>query len=545
MQIEIQSCGKKAIVYPAPAKLLLAIADQLEGPRRWLKGGGMTMIATTHNIDLVRNTFNAELVDRRGNEEFDISQPKEAYKQKTEPYEHQIRALRKSRLKRTFALFMEQGTGKTKVAIDLAGERYCSGEIDAVLVVAKKGVHRQWLESQIPEHLGVEWCGHYWESQKIKKATASGKDGLHWFAINYDGANTPKGYEACIEFLRKHQGKVMIIADETQEIKNSRSARYKAINKLKDFAGTNYRLILTGTPIAKDLTDEWAQLKWLNENIIGIRYVTAFRGEYCVMGGYKNKVVVGHKKIEKFKRKVEPYSFRATKDDIGIMPKVYRRWSFDLSQKQIDAIKSIKSDLRLQFESGEIHRVATATVALMKVQQISNNFFIDAEGKNHQVVKKSPRIAALVDILKAYEEQTIIWTRYREDIRQVKEALENEAISFVEYHGGTGEKERAKAIDSFLSQKARVFLSNPQAGGTGLNLQGACRHAIYYSNSFNAIDRWQSEDRIHRIGSNGAIVYTDLICKGALDEHILRNLKKKKGISDLALDDIKDWAYED
>ena len=109
----------------------------------------------------------------------------------------------------------------------------------------------------------------------------------------------------------------------------------------------------------------------------------------------------------------------------------------------------------------------------------------------------------------------------------------------------TSDAARAEAVRSFLDPEgARVFLSNPQAGGTGLNLQGRCNHAIYYSNGFSAIDRWQSEDRIHRIGTNGAVVYTDLVAKGSIDAAILNNLKKKKGLSDMALGDIKEILNE-
>ena len=42
----------------------------------------------------------------------------EHYKFKTKPYEHQLKALQRSWDQETFALFMEMGTGKSKVLID-------------------------------------------------------------------------------------------------------------------------------------------------------------------------------------------------------------------------------------------------------------------------------------------------------------------------------------------------------------------------------------------------------------------------------------------
>lgn len=550
MRIEI--AGDRATVHSRPTPKLLAVLPQLEGHRKWLKAGGLSIAASGHNLEVLRSVFPDVCVEkpRDGAGEaisaFDGGLP--PYEPKTPPYPHQSAALAKAQTKPTFALFMEQGTGKTKVAIDRAGELYSDGKITGVLVVAKKGVHRQWIESQVPEHMGCEWKGSYWETPKVVPASADSGCGLEWFAINFDGAKTPKGKAACLEFIERHKGRLLIAGDETQEIKNARSARHKAMEELKRASASHYRLALTGTPIAKDLTDEWAQLKWLNENILGQRYVSAFRNEYCLMGGFEGRVVVGHKNIERFRERVDPFTFRATKDELGILPKAYRKWDFSLSKAQKLAIVEIKQDLRYKLQTGDISTVANAAVAMTKVQQISNGFFVDEDGMHHLLMapKDNPRLKALIECLDAYEGKTIVWARFREDIRLIAKTLEVAGIGCVQYHGGTSDKDRTAAVESFLDPEgARVFLSNPQAGGTGLNLQGGCNHAIYYSNGFNAIDRWQSEDRIHRIGTNGVVAYTDLACKGAIDYHILSNLKRKKGISDLALGDIISWAEQE
>ncbi|MCI0551076.1 MAG: hypothetical protein L0287_08975, partial [Anaerolineae bacterium] len=91
----------------------------------------------------------------------------------------------------------------------------------------------------------------------------------------------------------------------------------------------------------------------------------------------------------------------------------------------------------------------------------------------------------------------------------------------------------------FLAGDARFFVSNPAAGGVGLNLQGKCQNVIYYSNSFDALHRWQSEDRTHRMGTQGSVTYFDLVASRSIDRLILRNLRDKKSVSDLTLDDIR------
>ena len=48
---------------------------------------------------------------------------------------------------------MEMGTGKSKVLIDTIGILYGKGAINAVVIVAPKGVYRNWSTKEIPDHL--------------------------------------------------------------------------------------------------------------------------------------------------------------------------------------------------------------------------------------------------------------------------------------------------------------------------------------------------------------------------------------------------------
>ena len=75
------------------------------------------------------------------------------YKFKTPPYKHQLRALEMSWDKKCFAYFMEMGTGKSKVLIDNTAILYDNGKINGVLIVAPKGVYKNWYSSEIPTHL--------------------------------------------------------------------------------------------------------------------------------------------------------------------------------------------------------------------------------------------------------------------------------------------------------------------------------------------------------------------------------------------------------
>mgnify|MGYP003132251583 FL=1 len=71
---------------------------------------------------------------------------------KTQPYEHQHEALVRSHDKVNYAYFMEMGCGKSKVLIDNIVWLYEQGHIDTAVIVAPKGVYRNWEVNEIPIH---------------------------------------------------------------------------------------------------------------------------------------------------------------------------------------------------------------------------------------------------------------------------------------------------------------------------------------------------------------------------------------------------------
>ena len=72
---------------------------------------------------------------------------------KTKPYEHQMQVLEKSWREKYYALFMEMGTGKSKIAVDTLGLLYQENEIDAALIIAPKGVYHNWVYKESPSHM--------------------------------------------------------------------------------------------------------------------------------------------------------------------------------------------------------------------------------------------------------------------------------------------------------------------------------------------------------------------------------------------------------
>ena len=294
-------------------------------------------------------------------------------------------------------------------------------------------------------------------------------------------------------------------------------------------------MIMTGTPIAKDLTDEWSQFYFLDPNIIGHKYKTSFMSQFCKMGGFENREVVGYRNLEQFKKLTAPYIFRAHKDELNLPEKVYDTIEFDLSSEQKRLIKDIKNTWLTNVDGVHI-TAAHAAAAILRISQISCGFA--ASNGALKPLETNPRLEALEELLSHLDNKVIIWCRFRFDIRSVSELLGERCVVM---YGETPERERIHNKRLFIETDIPYLVATPETAGQGLDgLQTVCENAIYYSNGYNAIARWQSEDRIHRLGMRGAASYYDLVGRGSPDRAILRNLRDKKTLSTLVLDDMKE-----
>ncbi len=528
----------RATINIRPSAKTLLVVQSLEGRRKWLTGGGLSFEPTRHNIEILASRLEASVENAVDQVAQEFEPRPSPYSPKTRAMPHQLRAMERMKGMKHFALLMKQGTGKTWVALTRAGMLWAYGEITGCLILSKKGPHKQWVVQQIPEHYGAACTSAFWPNKP-----AGQTEGIEFFSINVEALRdqSSKGFDAASTFIDRHQGKVLMVFDESHQIKNHATASWKSSKVLGQKCAR--RMILTGTPIASNLEEAWSQFRWLDESIIGIRYATSFRSEFCVMGGFDGKQVVGSKNVQRFTDLIAPFSFTVSKDELGLLPKTYARWEFNVTPAQSRMIKDIKRSLKEKIEASQ--NIAdireNGAGAIFKVQQISNGFVYNEDGSASDLFTcqtDNPRCAALGEIIDCIDGPVIIWAKFRRDIENITSFLRTKYPSekTVRYFGDSTKREKDEAVESFLGGAARFFVANAASAGTGLNLQsGGCQNAIYYSNSDNSIERWQSEDRIHRIGMAGPAQYWDIVANKGIDRAILRRLSSKASLSSAVL----------
>ena len=474
------------------------------------------------------------------------------YKFKTKPYEHQLKALELSWDKPYFAYFMEMGTGKSKVLIDNIAMLYDAGKINGVLIVAPKGVYKNWYDSEIPTHMPdhVEYKDCLWQSMITKKQQAEldkvfepGED-LHILIMNVEALSTKKGIDFAKKFLSCH--KALTAIDESTTIKNPSAKRTKNILTLSDLS--KYRRILTGSPVTKSPLDLYTQCKFLDPWLLGEQSYYSFRVRYAMMrtanfNGRSVQIVVGYRNLSELTEKIKPFSYRCLKDDCLDLPdKTYMKRIVQLTDEQDKIYKQMKQQA-LATLNGKMLTTKNVVTQLMRLQQITSGHFTSDDGEI-QIVKNN-RIKELTNILDEISGKVVIWAHWRYDIKTIVEHLKKEYgdNSVVTYYGNTSDEDRQKAIREIQNpnSKVRFIVGTPQTAGFGITLTGAST-MIYYSNGYDLEKRQQSEARIDRIGQTKNMTYIDIICEKTVDERIVKALRRKVNIAtEIMGEELKEW----
>jgi len=474
------------------------------------------------------------------------------YKFKTEPYEHQLTALGASHKKENFALFMEMGTGKSKVLIDNIAMLYDRGKINAALIVAPKGVYHNWERQELPIHMPehvlyqiITWSPVETKKQQgeLKKLFIHNED-LVIFLMNIEAFSTKKGMKIAEKFLLSHSALMAI--DESTTIKSPTASRTKSVLKLRVLA--KYRRILTGAPVTKSPLDLYTQCFFLDPDFLDFSSYYAFKNRYAIMvdrnvGTHSFRHVMGYRRLDELNEKLNNFSYRVLKEDCLDLPeKVYMKRIITLTDEQKKMYSEMKKFALAELE-GKKTTATSALAQLVRLHQIICGHLTTDDGEVRTL--KNNRIKELLDILEETDGKVIIWAVYRHDIKEITNVLsERYGAKCVEsFFGDTLDRDRQDIIDRFQDRKSdlRFFVGNPKTGGYGLTLT-ASHTVIYYSNSYDLEIRLQSEDRAHRISQDKKVTYIDLITEGTVDELIVKNLRSKINLATKILgEDLKKW----
>lgn len=439
------------------------------------------------------------------------------------------------------AILLEQGLGKTFVAINAIKYRIEKGQVRRALVVCPKSVLWSWAD-EVEKYSNLRSIILY-DNTRERKLELFKKE-AEIYITNYDSVNI---------FLEELQQMCFdqLILDESTRIKNCKTMRTKSIFKLaKDIP---YKMCLSGFPVTNSPMDIFTQIDVLDHSVFDNKNFWQFRYKYFRdVGVFYPNFVPRHGALEEIQRRIYTLGVRYEKKDCLKLPeKIFLNQYIELNAEQAEAYDRIEK--RLVVHLGE-KTVKTAFVItqILRLTQIESGFLktdkveddegnLLDEGEIIDLGSTNPKINALDELLDdlLYEDhKVVIWVRFIHSLKLVEALLKKKKIGYSLYYGAVKDSDRKVAVSNFQTDPTiKVFCGQIHSGGVGITLTAA-NNVIYLELTESVEDYFQSQDRTHRIGSQrwNSINYFPFLRKGGISEKTLEALQTKQSIAKLIVE---------
>jgi len=363
------------------------------------------------------------------------------------------------------AIFMEAGTGKTRVAMEIVNASPC----DRVIWIAPLRTIQN-LRAEVDKWGGIKGEVQYFGIESIGLS-----DRIYMHVHNLIS-------ESCNPF---------IVVDESLKIKNINAKRTKRLIVLSKLA--EFKLILNGTPLSRNLLDLWAQMEFLHPRILAMSY-REFKNTFC-----DYTTITKYHGNKRFERE-----FINGYDNIDYLHSLIRHYVYkcDLKLRISQMYNTIRYCCGMA-EREEYKRIKEHFLDDETLEFRNNNIFLEMTQKMQHAYCCSPEKFSKVDALftSIPQEETIIFCKYISS----REAC-------------VGRYNKAKV----LSYSKEAF---------GLNLQ-SYKYMIFFDKIWDYAARIQATRRTYRTGQTSDCVYYDLTGDVGLEHMIDRNIEKKVSMTE-------------
>ncbi|MEM4655265.1 MAG: DEAD/DEAH box helicase [Thermosphaera sp.] len=394
---------------------------------------------------------------------------------------YQVEIVRRALAYPGFGIFCEQRTGKTLIALSIAQAR----KPRRLLIVCPK--------IAIP----------VWESHLAKSELTCEVRILTYQSL------WPHRHEIA------KWAPQMIIADESHKLKGHMTYQSRALRFIGRRA--QWRLALTGTPIAQGYQDAWAQMDFIDPTVFG-RW-RDFKERYLIYGGFENRKIVGYRNTSELIERFNSRFFRVTLDEVQGKRTVIRsiKSMFDLHESK-KIYREMEKDLIATVNESRIvsQRVITQ---VLKLQQITGGFIYDTEEKKlHRVgYEKINRLLEIVS--RIGDEPFVVFVRFLWEMEAIENALLGLGITSAKISG------KHQFNGDFSTRCVIVQIQS----GMSIDLARASI-AIFYSLNHSYLDLEQAKFRIRSFGKE-AVTYYFLLARGTVDEDIYAAVKGKRSVA--------------
>ena len=463
-----------------------------------------------------------------------------------QPYRHQQIAMDHLRSHDHAGLFLGMGLGKTVVTLTVLAERlWDEFTVRRCLVIAPKNV---------AENVWAQECGKWDHLTGIRCSLITGTAQKRRRALAADADLFIINRENVVWLLEETGGTLpfeMVVLDELSSFKSHQAKRWKALKR--PIQSVRYVIGLTGTPAPNGYLDLWPQVYLLDGGERLGRRVGDYRLRYFTPGAHKGHIVYEYKlrigAQETINRKLKDLCLSMSAEDwLDLPPILYNEIPVSMSpgeqkeyarlerEKVIPLLGEKRLDTRDPAQLAQMTsaiRGDTAATIAGKLLQLAGGAVYDDDGK--AVYFHHAKLDALAELLDTHDGENILcFYSYQHEKERIL-AKFPEAVAF----RGPDDVKR------WNDGEIRLLLCHPASAGHGLNLQQGGHLAVWYGLNWSLELYQQANKRLHRPGQQETVVIHHLVCRGTIDERVMRVLKGKDQTQEALLDALKDYMRGD
>ena len=333
------------------------------------------------------------------------------------------------------------------------------------------------------------------------------------------------------EFLIAQQFHMMIL-DEAQSVKNSKTQAYHVIQQIN----TGQRICLSGTPMENHLGELWSLFHLLLPGFLGDQ--KTFQAVYRKPIEKQNNT---GRRIALAKR-IKPFILRRTKQQVAQeLPEkteIIQRIELKSGQRDLYEAIRMRAQTKVMQEIAKKGLASSQIIlldALLKLRQVCCDPRLVKLEKEKEV-NESAKLECLMQMLTQMlveNRKILIFSQFTSMLDLITQELVENKIDYTILTGKT--KDRSTPVEKFQNGEVPVMLISLKAGGVGLNLTAADT-VIHYDPWWNPAVENQATDRAHRIGQKNAVFVYKFIVTGSLEEKIIELQERKKGMTAAILD---------
>lgn len=327
-----------------------------------------------------------------------------------------------------------------------------------------------------------------------------------------------------------------VVIDESQDFKNPRAERTRALFKVRDQIA---RMIqLTGSPTPQEIGDLWSQVFLLDGGAaLGGRF-TDFRDLYfrvaqTIPDGHGGRRPVKWEPVDGALRRIHrrcAHLAMSVETPVTTAPPVIRSRFVSIPSAAQELYDELRRDLIIELAGRQITADNAAILRARLLQLASGTCYPVESGQASRPSRErdyipvhDAKIDALAQIVGAADTPVLVAYRFRSDSTRIPERLADKGVSAEVFDGSPAMMKR------WNDRLIPVMLLQPASSGRGLNLQHGGRHLVWFTLPDSSEHFSQANGRLARLGQTCQVEITLLICKNTIDEVLHPRLASKLG----------------